>query len=92
MKSPINFLAFVYLSSFRGFVLGTHDKVTTELHEEWKPYLAKDFQILVSGLISNKNGKQKCSHASNGGLFKNKKTMEWLIVIDCFSSKGLKTL
>lgn len=73
MKSTIHFLAFVLLSSFHSFILGTHNKVTRELHEEWKPYLAKDFQILISGFISNKNGKQKHSHASNGGLIRNKK-------------------
>lgn len=72
MKNTIRFLAFVLLSSFHSFILGARDKVTRELHEEWKPYLVKNFQILVSGFVSNKNGKQNHSHASNGGLVKNK--------------------
>lgn len=33
--------------------------------------------------------KEKHSPASNGGLIKNNKTMERLIVIDCFNSMGL---
>lgn len=89
MTSTIHFLAFVLPSSFHGFILGTCDKVTRELHEEWELCLAKDFQILISGFISNKNGKQNCSRASNGDLITNNKTMEPLVVIDCFSSMGL---
>lgn len=71
MRSTIHFVAFVLLSSFRGSILGTRDEVTRELHEEGSPVLAKDFQILKSGLILKKNGKQKHSHASNGSLIKN---------------------
>lgn len=71
MRSTIHFVAFVLLSSFHGSILGTRDEVTRELHESVSPVWAKDFQILISGLILKKNGKQKHSHASNGSLIKN---------------------
>lgn len=89
MKSTIHFLALAHPSSSHGFISGTCDRVTRGLHEEWELCLAKDFQILISGFISNKNGKQNCSRASSGDLIINNKTMEPLVVIDCFSSMGL---
>ncbi|RMC05458.1 hypothetical protein DUI87_18651 [Hirundo rustica rustica] len=57
--------------AFASLILGTHNEVTRELHEEGSRILAKDSQILVSGLILKKNGKQKHSHTSNGSLIKN---------------------